>query len=643
MTKTKRQFGTWSSPVSAESLAGEKRLYDVQWANDETLLWVETRGKHTALVLQEGVNVARDLTPLSVRGRVGYGGGEFHVFGNQIVFSTGDRLYRTGLDRSPAIPLTPSFGGHAAPKISPDGRYVVYVHTYEGRDGLAIVDIGGEQWGRKLLFGTDFVMQPAWHPSSQQIACITWNHPHMPWDHTALHLLTLEKGSDGFPTVAENRLIATDASIYQPEFSPDGRYLTYSSDTSGFRQLYLHDLQTDEVRAITGAESGFETEIAYRDQFDVGAEHGKPAWVQGGRVYGWQNDSRHVMFIRNQEGFYDLWRVDIEQGMTTRIDGLDDYTFLDQLAVNQQNGAVAMIASSSQIPARIISLDKAKEAKNARVHARAMDEYVPFDALADAEPLRWRGEDGDLVYGLYFSPASTRYQSDGKPPLIVYIHVGPTAQASAEYDKRTQYFATRGYGVLHVNYRGSTGYGRVYQDKLRGQWGVADVEDAASGAQYLVDQGRVDSEKLIILGSSAGGFTVFQSLVAKPGFYRAGVSLYGVSNQFLLAQDTHKFEAHYNDTLIGTLPEDASLYRDRSPVFHVDKITDPVIIFQGEDDTVVPKNQADSIVSSLRARGVTHEYHVYEGEGHSFRKPETIAHCHGAILDFLTQVVIYEG
>ena len=275
------------------------------------------------------------------------------------------------------------------------------------------------------------------------------------------------------------------------------------------------------------------------------------------------------------------------------------------------------------------------------VHKRAGTESVPPSQLAEVKAISWKGHDGETAYGLYYAPSSETHSGIGKPPLIVYVHGGPTSQVTAGYSGAAQFFATRGYAMLMVNYRGSTGYGRAYMNKLRASWGVYDVEDSASGAAYLAAEGLADASKLVILGGSAGGFTVLQSLVEKPGFYKAGVCLFGVSNQFGLAMETHKFEERYTDSLLGPLPEAAALYRARSPLFHAEKIVDPIIVFQGEDDKVVPRNQSDSIVESLKARHVPHEYHVYAGEGHGWRKPETIEHYYTTALKFLKQYVLF--
>jgi dipeptidyl aminopeptidase/acylaminoacyl peptidase len=223
----------------------------------------------------------------------------------------------------------------------------------------------------------------------------------------------------------------------------------------------------------------------------------------------------------------------------------------------------------------------------------------------------------------------------------VLIHGGPTGQRGASFDSQAQFFASRGWGVLQVNYRGSAGYGRVYREKLKGNWGIYDVQDAVSGARYMVEDGQVDGDKLVIMGGSAGGFTVLKALEDYPGTFKAGICLYGVANQFTLVADTHKFEERYSDSLLGALPEAAEVYRERSPIFFANKIQDPIAVFQGEDDKVVPRNQSDQIVAALVRNGVPHEYHLYPGEGHGFRKTETIEMFYTAVEKFLKQYVIF--
>lgn len=653
MTKILRQFGTWSSPISPKALAGALRLDDVQWdTTGDTLVWLEGRGAVGVLVAQQGAAAPRDLTgELSVRARVGYGGGDFTVADGSVFFAGPDgRLYRQPLVCGSARPITPAFGAAAAPRLSADGRWLVYVHTYERADCLALVDAEGSQWPRRLAAGTDFVMQPAWHPGGAYIAYIAWDHPQMPWDGTELRLLRLDYDREApFVAAAETLAGSAEVAVFQPEFSPDGRYLAYISDQTGWNQLYLYDLEQKTHRQITTAE----------------ADHGAPAWVQGVRTYGWAAGSKRLVYLRGEQGFASLWRYDLRTGKTDRLPGLEAYTDMQQVAVSPRHDTAAVIASGTQTPLRIISLPfdepnlpprlapdpdqppgisvivSPPAQETVYIHRRATTETIPPEQLAAARAITWTGHDGETVHGLYYAPTSDRFEGLEAPPLIVHVHGGPTAQAKAGYSPLAQFFATRGYAVLMVNYRGSTGYGKAYMNKLRGSWGIYDVQDCATGADSLARQGLADPSKFVIMGGSAGGFTVLQSLVEKPGFYKAGISAFGVSNQFALATDTHKFEERYLDSILGPLPQAAAVYRERSPIFHAHRIIDPLAVFQGEDDQVVPRSQSDTIVESLRARGVPHIYHVYPGEGHGWRKPETIEHYYNSVLAFLAQYVLY--
>ena len=617
--KTTLQYGTWPSPISPRVVSEALRLNNVLWYED-ILVWSEGRG---LLFAQSGIDapVALNHDANPARGRVGYGGGGFTVGDGSVYFAGhGGRLYRVPVTGGKPKPLTPAFGGMASPTVSSDGAWVAYVHTYEEQDTLGVVDATGQHWPGKLFSGTDFVMQPDWHPAGTHIAFVTWDHPQMPWDGTHLHLVRLRY--ETLPAIEDDQIITGDehTAIFQPTFSPDGRWLAYVSDATGHGQLYLYDLDAETHHQITEAK----------------AEHGMPAWVQGMRTYAWA-DADTLVFLRNHKGRHTAHRYTVSNGEETPVSGLDDYTHCEQITANAA-GQVALIASAPQISPRVVSMDGG----DVRVHRRSTREHLKPAQLADGEAIEWQGEDGDTVHGIYYPPTSDRTTGTGKPPLIVVVHGGPTSQAFLKYDMEAQFFATRGYAVLYVNHRGGTGYGRDYMQQLRGAWGHIDVVDSASGAQHLVEAGKADPERLIIMGGSAGGYTVLQSLVEKPGFYAAGICRYGIANQFMLVQDTHKFESRYSESLLGTLPAATQLYRDRSPLFHADKISDPVIIFQGEDDQIVPPNQSEAIVKALRSRGVPHEYHLYPGEGHGFRKPETKQHYYTQIVAFLNQYVIYQ-
>lgn len=654
--KIRRQNGLWDSPISPLSLARSFSFSDLAWDHDGTLVWREARSDRGVLVIQRPDGQApRDFNDeYSVRAKVGYGGGDFGVGHGFLVFAEAEsgRLYRQQIEHGPASPITPGFGCYASPTLSPDGRWVLFVHTYEDQDSLGIVDSDGRSWPKKLVSGDDFYMQPAWHPDGSRIAWIAWNQPNMPWDGTHLRMGNFRPDPGGNVTLAEVDTLAGDenTSIFQPSFSPDGRYLAYVSDETGWWQLYLYELESGTTRQIT----------------DLPADHGLPAWVQGLRTYAFHPDGSSIFAIRHQKGFASLWQIDLDTGSEQQVPLEAAYTWFDQIALSPSVGSsgivqIALLASGTTTPPRVIALSSSGEQALAGKDAdlpvpagespsqpwrltilrRATAEDVPAEVYAPAQAVQWKGLDGGEVYGLLSFPHNPRFEGTGLPPLVVSIHGGPTSQARAVFNPRAQFFTTRGYAVLEVNHRGSTGYGRPYWEALRGNWGVYDVEDAVCGARYFADQGQIDGSRAVIMGGSAGGFTVLMALENHPGVFKAGICLYGVANQFSLVAETHKFEARYSDSLLGPLPEAADIYRARSCEFHANKIRDPLLIFQGEEDQVVPRSQSDAIVAALQKSGIPHEYHLYPGEGHGFRKTETIQHLYTTIDRFLREHVIF--
>lgn len=627
MSKIRRQYGLWDSPISPTVLGRSISFADLAWDESGGLLWLERRSGRGMVVLQPPDGQARrDLnSEYDVRGRVGYGGGDFTTGRGRVYFAevSSGRLYCQEIDGGRARPVTPGFGASASPCLSPNGRWLLFVHTYEGCDVLAVVDAEGESWPAVLARGADFYMQPCWHPNSRNIAWIAWNHPNMPWDGTRLYLGSLAFPRKGLPVMEHTTILAGDESIsiFQPQFSPNGRYLAYVSDQTGWWQIYLYDLKTDQHRQLTCAE----------------AEHGVPAWVQGTRTYGFAPDGQRLFFLRNAKGRVSLWEYDFASDEEHPI-ALEGYSNLSQIAVAPDGQRVALLADGGRVPLRLITSDWSGEV---HVWARSTPEDLLPSVYSQPQHTAWQGIDGGEVYGLYYPPNNPDFEGIGLPPLIVMIHGGPTSQRFAAFYLGVQFFTSRGYAVLDVNYRGSTGYGREYRDRLRGNWGVYDVQDAISGARTLAEEGQVDDSRLVIMGGSAGGFTVLKALEDYPGFFKAGICLYGVSNQFTLAAETHKFEARYLDTLLGPLPQAAEVYRQRSPIFFVDQIKDPLLIFQGEEDVVVPRTQSDQVVASLQRRGVPTEYHLYAGEGHGFRKAETIEHMYSTVEKFLRQYVIF--
>ncbi|MEM9951254.1 MAG: S9 family peptidase [Chloroflexota bacterium] len=627
MPKIKKPYGLWSSPISPEMLGDKLKFTDVQWDTaSNTIVWAERRGKRTVLVAKSGQDAMRDLTDsrFSPSGRVGYGGGAFTVHDGIVYFVDKGRLYRLSLAGGLPKAITPQFGGASSPRVSPDGKWIVFVHTYEHDDVLAIVDSEGKYFPQKIASGDDFVMQPAWSPEGNQIAYIAWNHPQMPWNGTELRLITLNlEGAVPYPIEEKTLTGNTEIAIAQPEFSPNGQYLSYISDESGWLHLYLMNRATGEHQQITTGE----------------IEHGIPQWIQGNHTHAWTADSSNIAYIRHKNAFYSVWSYNVKN-QTHHDSGLGEfgYTHWDFISVKPDSyGDIVAVTSSSVIAPHIVTYGE----DGLQVMRRSITESLNSEQLSSVEAIEWVGHDGEVVHGLYFAPQSDTFEGIGLPPLMVMIHGGPTSQRNATFDMEVQYFTSRGFAVLQVNHRGSTGYGKAYMNKHQGNWGVYDVQDSITGAQHLIDKGLINGDKVVIMGGSAGGYTALQALVDAPNFFKAGVVSYGIANQFSLVMDTHKFEERYSDWLLGELPASAEKYRDRSPLFHAHKIQDALLIFQGTDDTVVPKNQSDAIVSALQRNGVPHEYVIYEGEGHGFRDPANIVDFYNRTLKFLKQYVIY--
>lgn len=615
-------FGLWNSPLTPETIGQQRRLDEIGWDSDgQTLVWLEGRSDRGVLVAQRHGDAPCDLTDLqSVRGGVGYGGGEFHVSHNKVVFvDRSGQLFTRHLQYERPHPITPAFGSAASPVFSPDASQVLYVFSDGKTDLLALVDASGRNWPMQLVIGADFYMQPAWHPSGEQIAWVEWDHPNMPWDGTRIKLGRLA----GSPMqLASETIIAGDENtpVAEPVFSPDGRWLAFIEAEGDWEQLVIYELATGQRRVLL-----------HSDQ----AQLTHPAWIQGIRTIGWGAASDKIYSIRNKGGFTTLWQVDLN-GRSSQID-TSPYTWVTQLAVSSQSDSIAFLASSPSIPKRVVVWD----GSSLRVAARSDNESIDPAYFSMPRDLTWKASDGTLVHGLYYAPTNPGYLGAGKPPAILNIHGGPTSQSVSEYQSGIAYYTSRGYAVVEVNYRGSTGYGRTYRDALRGHWGDYDVEDAAGAAQALIDQDLADGCKLVIKGGSAGGYTVLNALIRYPGLFKAGVCLYGVSNLFNLDLDTHKFETHYTHFLVGPLPQAADRYHAWSPVFHADGIKDAIYIFQGSEDKVVLPNQSEDIVEILRKRGTPYKYRLYEGEGHGFRKSQNVADCLKETDRFLQQYVLF--
>jgi dipeptidyl aminopeptidase/acylaminoacyl peptidase len=618
---------SYTSPIMPEDVATSLRLGDAKWDTDgKTLVWLEGRSGVGVLVAQTGEDSPRDLTfDLNVRAEVGYGGGDFTVSRGRVYFvqKGSGRIYRLDLAGGSPVAITPDFGRSASMSVSPCGQWLLYVHHDEGEDRLAVVDTDGRHWPRILAEGWDFYMQPRWSLCGQRLAWISWNHPNMPWDGSVLHVAEVLVDGEVLPTIDKIEALdgAGDISVFQPEFSQDSKAIYYTSDREGFGQIWRVQIETGERRRLTFSEQEF----------------AQPAWVQDLRTYALIENDEKALVIVNRHGFMSMCLADLSDGSLTELEGLTSYGDFSHLSVSTQQNRLAVLASGSQSASCLLTWDLPHGEPVKRVTASNIPDA---SELSQVEAIAYPTENGATAFGLLYSPAAGAPKLENGAPLLVIVHGGPTSQETARYNVQAQYFATRGYCVFLPNHRGSSGYGRAYMDALQGQWGVVDVEDVVAGVRYLKESGRVDGTRCAVMGGSAGGYTVLQSMIHEPDVFCAGISLYGVTDLFGLLADTHKFEAHYPDGLVGVLPRDQEIFKERSPIFHAHKIERPLAIFQGEEDRVVPLAQAESIVQALRKNGVQYQYRVYEGEGHGFRKSETITDFYETVERFLNQYVM---
>jgi dipeptidyl aminopeptidase/acylaminoacyl peptidase len=621
-------YGSWKSPITAELVAaGEIGLEQIRLDKDD-IYWIERRsqeGGRKVIVCRSANGQLTDLTPLPLNARTRvheYGGGDYAVLNGTVVFSnfTDQRLYlqRPG---SEAKPLTPD-----APLRYADGRIdwrrnvffcVREDHSGQGEaiNTLVRVDLNNPGPGTILVSGNDFYSSPRLSPDGSLLAWLTWNHPNMPWDGTELWVGGLN--ADG--SVCKQRRVAggVNESICQPEWSPDG-VLYFVSDRTGWWNLYRWREHTVEPL------------------YPIDAEFGEPQWVFGGSLYGFQSAERIVCGY-TQNGYSQLALLDTATGMLDRIDL--PYTVISQVRV--EDSRLVFVGASATETNSIVALDLGS--RDVRVLHRSRESQVDAGYLSPARAIEFPTERGLAAHGYFYPPRNRDYAApaDEKPPLLVMSHGGPTSATSASLKYGIQYWTSRGIAVLDVNYGGSSGYGRAYRERLDGQWGIVDVDDCVNGALYLVEQGEVDGSRLAIRGGSAGGYTTLCALTFRD-IFKAGASHYGISDLEALAKDTHKFESRYLDRLIGPYPERRDLYVERSPIHFTDRLSCPMILFQGLEDQVVPPNQAEKMVEAARAKKLPVAYLTFEGEQHGFRKAENVKRVLEAELYFYSRVFGFE-
>ncbi len=640
---TKQQiapYGSWKSPITSELIvAGSIGLGSVVLDGDD-VYWIEGRpaeAGRNVIVQRTPDGQITEVTPAPFNSRTRvheYGGGAFTVKKGTIYFSNfaDQRLYQQTVGSQPQ-PLTPK-----AKECYADG----VVDTLRGRlicvredhsDGskeplnslvsisLQKNDNAGEITPdvQVIASGNDFYSSPCISSDNSQLAWLSWNHPYMPWDGTQLWVANIEE--DG--SLGEAQLVAGgfDESIFQPEWSPTG-VLYFVSDRTGWWNLY---------RWQPSAPGG-EVEPLW----EMAAEFGLPQWVFGMSTYGFESENR-LICTYSQDGISYLGSLNLQTKQLEIIE--TPFTSISSLQVTR--GKAVFIAGSATEPTAVVQLDLATGDMILLQQSTKLE--ISPGYLSKPQAIAFPTEGGLTAYGFFYPPQNQDYQAPTgeKPPLLVKSHGGPTAATSSTLSLKIQYWTSRGFAFLDVNYGGSTGYGREYRERLKGNWGIVDVDDCVNGAKYLAEQGLVDGERLAIAGGSAGGYTTLAALTFRDVF-KAGASYYGVSDLEALAKDTHKFESRYLDGLIGPYPERQDIYEARSPIHFTDKLSCPVIFFQGLEDKVVPPNQAEMMVKALKAKGLPVAYVAYEGEQHGFRRAENIKRTLDGEFYFYSRIFGFE-
>ncbi|TCL00365.1 dipeptidyl aminopeptidase/acylaminoacyl peptidase [Shimia isoporae] len=657
--KTTEKYGAWASPIAPQALvAGVKKFEQIQ-LDDLDIYWVEGRpdeGGRSVVVRAAQGEIVSDVTPLGYNARSlvnSYGGGAMSVQAGTVWFTNfaskdfpdthDQRIYALRDGQFPQ-PVTPRQDARFSDMVPDHDRGLIYAVQERGdtklhgqaQQTLVALDMNGKALPLTIAEGSDFYAAPALSPDGRQLAWITWDYPSMPWDGTRLQLADIDEAGNarnirtigGAPAkhvdpalnpVLQNALRYSDEAIAEPRWGPDGTLYCVSDrlEIDGTRWSNLHRVDGESLTAITRVAGDFTS----------------PLWRLGVSSYGFISDQKALCAFTS-DGVWSLAVVDLTSGNMTSVDL--PYTAISQLKVG--DGFAAFVGGRFDGPSAIVRLDtgdfsfhelqSASPDMDAKVRACLVaPETISFDV---------ENPDGSTArsHAFYHAPSNPGFEgpADERPPLVIVIHGGPSASASAAASLDIAFFTSRGFAVLDTNYRGSTGFGRAYRQSLYGEWGVVDVADCVAGANYLVAQDKVDRYRIVSRGGSAGGYTTL-ALATFANLLSAGASYYGISDLQMIAQDTDKLEAYYAPLLVGPWPEAQKIYKARSPLFHADEISCPLIIFQGLDDPVVPPPQAHVLIDTMVKRKLPVAWEFYKGEGHGFRQS---AHITGSLEEELS-------
>lgn len=628
MSRTTCRYGCWPSPIKAEHVAAAGRKFAdlcVDPAAPDTLYWSESRpeeaGRCTIMRQRRGEACASLLeVPYGARSAVHeYGGGTFTAYAGAVWFVNGDdqAIYRHGPDGALSR-ITAADDPARYADLQYDatrGCLIAVAETpiVNAEPRATVVRIAADGTSTVIAEGHDFYASPRLSPAGDRLVWLAWDHPAMSWDST--ELWQAEIVADGRIDVPRCVRAQAGESLFGPFFDPHGR-LHVVCDADNWWNIYCE------------TESGALQQLTHET-----AEFGVPQWVFGQKTCAFDVQGR-LFALSTADGLWRLGAVATDTGAYAPISV--DATHMEQLVAT--GDGLALLAADAATAPRIVRLGHPEVGKGAEIETVRATAGLPVDAvLSRPQPMAYATAGADTAHALFYPPAQgmVKAPADELPPLLIKCHGGPTGATSTALDARIQYWTSRGYAVLDVNYRGSTGYGRAYRNKLIGAWGVADVEDCVHGARQLAADGRIDAQRVLISGSSAGGYTVlcvltFSDLAA------AGASYYGIGDLRSLLATTHKFESRYVERLIG--PDDAVLDA-RSPLQHIERLACPVLFLQGLKDKVVPPDQAASMAAALRERGLPVAYVTFADERHGFRAAANIRHAIEAERRFYERVL----
>ncbi|MBW8742527.1 MAG: S9 family peptidase [Acidobacteria bacterium] len=628
---TAAPYGSWESPITTEFLTGGGVVgFDGVAAADTGIFWLERRpheGGRTVLVFRPDGGEPVDVVPrdFNVRTRVHeYGGGAFIVHGTSVWCSSFDdgRLYRFDEPGGAGQPVTPqppqpNAWRYADGSMAPDGSTIVCVRERHDVDGeplneLVALAADGSGGPRVLASGRDFYSSPRISPDGRRVAWTAWDHPLLPFEGT--DLCVAELAADGTLTGGRRVAGGQTESVTQPVWSPDG-VLHFASDANGWWNLYAED--GGEVRAVC----------------ETDAELAPPQWIFGISTYAFLDDGR-IAAVVTRRAIESLELIDPASRTLTPVNlPFNEYS---AWSVAARGATIVTVAATATEGPAVVTIDV--DSATFDVVRRETEADLDERFIAHAEPIAFAG-DGGQSYAFYYAPTNPNFAApEGElPPLVVHVHGGPTAHTTSALNLAIQFYTSRGIAYVDVNYGGSTGYGREFRERLRGAWGIVDVRDAEAAAHHLADAGRADPDRTLITGGSAGGYTTLMAMGVSDVF-AAGVSEFGVADLVTFHGETHKFEAHYDEYLVGKWPEQEELYRERSPVAHADNISKPLLLLQGLDDKVVPPSQAEAIAAALDRNGVPYAYVAFAGEGHGFRGADARRRAFEVTLSFMSQV-----